>query len=167
MGKHSASESPGFWRAVIIAIFRYLVVVLAIAAVGFGIYRFVFADVEPEESPDGLEETPTLGADFASPTPTPTPLMGQGEDVQILNGTSSEEKPTLVEQKLVDNGYEIVAREPAASPYDQTTVFYQPDSQQLGTTVASLLGATIVREATENLDPAIPVTVVVGEDYSG
>lgn len=165
MGKHSAPESPGFWRAVIIAFFRYLVVLLAIAAVGFGIYRFVFADVEPEQGPGGLEETPTLGADFTSPSPTA--LIGQGEDVQILNGTASEEQPTLVEQKLVANGYEIVAREPAASQYEQTTVFYQPDSQQLGTTVASLLGATVVREATENLNPDIPVTVVVGADYSG
>lgn len=163
MGKHSAPESPGFWRAVVIAGFRYFLIVLAIAAVGFGIYRFVFADEAPGEEPGDLDNSPAL----STPDPSPSPLIGAGEDVQILNGTASEEKPTLAVQKLVANGYEVVAQEQAASTYERTTVFFQPDSEELGQTIASLLRAEILREATENLDPAIPVTVAVGEDYSG
>lgn len=164
MGKHSAPESPGFWRAVVIAGFRYLLVVLAIAAVAFGVYRFVFAEDAPEEDLADLDGSPASSED---PSPSEPPVAGQGEGVQILNGTASEEKPSAVAQKLVANGFEIVAQEPAVSSYEKTTVFFQPDSEQLGQTIASLLRAEVLREATENLDPAIPVTVAVGEDYSG
>lgn len=164
MGKHSAPESPGFWRAVVIAGFRYLLVVLAIAAVAFGVYRFVFADDAPEEDLADLDGSPASNEDLSPSQPS---VVGQGEDVQILNGTTSEEKPSAVAQKLVANGFEIVAQEPAVSLYDKTTVFFQPGSEQLGQTIASLLRAEVLREATENLDPAIPVTVAVGEDYSG
>ncbi|MEX2588461.1 MAG: LytR C-terminal domain-containing protein [Actinomycetota bacterium] len=166
MGKHSAPESPGFWRAVVIAGFRYLLVVVAIAAVGFGIYRFVFADEAPggqPEAPGGAEGSPGV----STQEPSPSPVIGQGEAVQVLNGTVSDEKPTLVAQKLTASGYEIVAQEPAVSSYEKTTVFFQPGQEPLGNTIASLLKAEVLREATENLDPAIPVTVAVGEDYSG
>lgn len=164
MGKHSAPESPGFWRAVVIAGFRYLLVVLAIAAVAFGVYRFVFAADAPEEELADLDGSPASSED---PPPSEPAVVGQGEDVQILNGTASEEKPSAVAQKLVANGFEIVAQEPAVSSYEKTTVFFQPGSEQVGQTIASLLRAEVLREATENLDPAIPVTVAVGEDYSG
>lgn len=164
MGKHSAPESPGFWRAVFIAWFRYLLVVLAIAAVGFGVYRFVFADEAPEGGSSELEDVPALNE---TASPSPPQLLGMGEDVQVLNGTASEEKPTAAAQELVANGYEVVSQEPAASQYERTTVFFQPGNEELGSTIASLLRAEVLREATENLDPAIPVTVAVGEDYSG
>lgn len=164
MGKHSAPESPGFWRAVFIAWFRYLLVVLAIAAVAFGVYRFVFADEAPEGDSSELEGAPPLNE---TASPTPAQVVGNGEDVQVLNGTASEEKPAAAAQELVANGYEVVAQEPAASPYERTTVFFQPGNEELGSTIASLLRAEVLREATENLNPAIPVTVAVGEDYSG
>lgn len=165
MGKHSAPESPGFWRAVIIAGFRYLVVVLALAAIGFGIYRFVFADPEPTENAADLDG-PAASPEAAS-SPSPADVVGQGEEVQVLNGTAVAEKLTQAVQKLTSNGFVVVETGQAASMYQMTTVFYQQDQQPLAQNVASLLAAGVVEPATENLDPAIPVTVVVGDDYSG
>lgn len=179
MGKHSLPDSPGFWRAVTLAGFRYLVVLVLILAVGFGVYKLVFD--RPDETPVAEEtlsplptdpfipESPTP-TDTASPgaSPSPTATQAGSGRTQVLDGSSSQARLDSAERKLEEAGYDVVAKGNASSPYEKTTVFYHPGSQQMGEAVASLVGASLVQPVGDrNLDPAIPVTVVVGPDYAG
>ena len=176
MGKHSLPESPGFWRAVIIAGLRYLVVIALLAGVAFGIYKLAFDNSgETPETEDTLsplptdpfvEETPTDASPGASPTATAA-AQGTGK-TQVLDASNSTERLDAAERKLEEAGYDVVARGNASTPREKTTVFYHPGNQQMGEAVASLIGATLVQPVGDlNLDPAIPVTVIIGPDYAG
>lgn len=177
MGKHSAPESPGFWRAVIIAGLRYLVILVLLGAVAFGVYKLAFdndEDATADESLDALPTDPFLSPDptdlVESPTPSPDPAASPPATgrTQILDASNSTPRLDDAERKLEEAGYEVVARGNAATPRERTTVFYHPGSQQLAEAVASLLGASLVEPVgTLNLDPAIPVTVIIGPDYAG
>ena len=173
MGKHSAPESPGFWRAVFIAGLRYAVIVGLLAAVGFGIYKLAFDnnDAQPAAEEDlsplpvdpFIEETPTE----ASPSPTASPAPATGR-TQVLDASNSQARLDAAERKLEEAGYSVVAKGNAATPRETTTVFYHPGNQQLAEAVASLLGASMVSPVGDlNLDPSIPVTVIIGPDYAG
>jgi hypothetical protein len=179
MGKHSLPESPGFWRAVIIAGLRYLVVIALLGAVAFGIYKLAFnRDGDTPETEETLspptdafvEETPT---DDASPSPSPTPsasasvVQGTGR-VQVLDASNSAARLDAAEDKLEEAGYDVVAKGNARTPRERTTILYQPGNQQMGEAIASLLGASLVEPpGTNNVDPDIPVTVLIGPDYAG
>lgn len=180
MGKHSLPESPGFWRAVIIAGLRYLVVIALLGAVAFGIYKLAFDN--PDERPETEEtlspptdpfpeETPTDTSPSASPRPTASapasPVQGRG-NVQVLDASNSAARLDASERKLEEAGYDVVDKGNARTPVERTTVLYQPGSQQMGEAIASLLGASLVEPpGTRNVDPAIPVTVLVGPDFAG
>lgn len=176
MGKHSLPESPGFWRAVIIAGLRWFVVIALLGAVAFGIYKLAFdneADnpeteetISPPTDPF-LEETPAEASPSASPTPSPSPVQGSG-NVQVLDGSNSAARLDGAERKLEEAGYDVVAKANARNPVERTTILYQPGNQQMGEAIASLLGASLVEPpGTRNVDPAIPVTVIVGPDFAG
>lgn len=177
MGKHSLPESPGFWRAVIIAGLRYLVVIALLGAVAFGIYKLAFDN--PDDSPETeetlspptdpfLEGTPT-GSPGASPTrsASASPVQGTGR-VEILDASNSAARLDASERELEEAGYDVVSKGTARNPVERTTVLYQPGNQQMGEAVASLLGAGLVEPpGNRNVDPAIPVTVLIGPDYAG
>ncbi len=177
MGKHSAPESPGFWRAVVIAGLRYLVFAALIAAVVFGVYKLAFdnSDTNPTAEEDLsvvpedpiLEETPTATASpTASASPT-APAAGTGK-AQVLDASNSQARLDAAARKLEAAGYTVVSRGNASTPREKTTVFYQPGNQQMGEAVASLLGASLVSPVGDlKLDPSIPVTVIIGPDYAG
>jgi hypothetical protein len=177
MGKHSLPDSPGFWRAVFLAGLRYLVVLVLVLAVGFGVYKLVFD--RGDDTPETEETLSPLATDpFVSPTPTespspdaspsPSPPPAGSSRTQVLDGSNSQARLDSAERKLEAAGYDVVAKGNASSPYEKTTVFYHPGAQQTGEAVASLVGATLVQPVGDrNLDPAIPVTVVVGPDYAG
>lgn len=176
MGKHSLPESPGFWRAVIIAGLRYLVVIALLAGVAFGIYKLAFDNsgdspetedtLSPLPTDPFVEETTTDASPGASPTST-APAQGTGK-TQVLDASNSTERLDAAERKLEEAGYDVVARGNASTPREKTTVFYHPGNQQMGEAVASLVGATLVQPVGDlNLDPAIPVTVIIGPDYAG
>lgn len=177
MGKHSLPESPGFWRAVILAGLRYLVVVVLVVAVGAGIYRLAFNGDESDPSTDEElsplpvdplpEELPSVPpTDEVSPTPT-DPAQATGR-TQVLDGSGSQARLDAAELKLQEAGYEVAFKGNAASTYERTIVVYHPGNQQMGEAVASLLGAGLVEPmGTRNLDPAIPVAVLLGPDFAG
>jgi hypothetical protein len=177
MGKHSLPDSPGFWRAVFLAGLRYLVVLALLAAVGFGVYKLAFESEGDPAAEETLSPLPTDPFLSESPTPTESPSVeaspspsapAEGTRTQVLDGSNSQARLDAAERKLEEAGYDVVAKGNASSPYDQTTVFYHPGAQQTGEAVASLVGASLVQPVGDrNLDPAIPVTVVVGPDYAG
>lgn len=173
MGKHSAPESPGFWRAVMIAGLRYLVIVALIAAVGFGIYKLAFdrdngepaaeEELSPLPADPFREESPDAGA-----SPSPSVAATATGKAQVLDASNSRARLDAAERKLEQAGYDVVAKGNAANPRDKTTVVYHPGNQQMGEAVASLLGVGLVQPVGEmNLDPAIPVTVIIGPDFAG
>jgi ABC-type transport system substrate-binding protein len=176
MGKHSLPESPGFWRAVIIAGLRYLVVIALLGAVGFGIYKLAFdnegdgPETEEALSPPTetfLEETPTGASPSPTASPSPSPIQGTGR-VQVLDASNSAQRLDAAERKLEEAGYDVIAKGNAKNPKERTTILYQPGNQQMGEAIASLLGASLVEPpGTHNVDPAIPVTVLIGPDYAG
>jgi hypothetical protein len=176
MGKHSLPDSPGFWRAVFLAGLRYLVVLALLAAVGFGVYKLAFDREEPAATEETLSPLPTDPFLPESPTPTESPSPASpspsspaaGTKAQVLDGSNSQPRLDAAERKLEEAGYDVVAKGNASSPYEKTTVFYHPGAQQTAEAVASLVGASLVQPVGDrNLDPAIPVTVVVGPDYAG
>ena len=179
MGKHSAPESPGFWRAAIIAGMRYLLIVALLGAVAFGVYKLAFdrgqtnATAEEDDSAlptdPFLEETPT-GNTSPSPTSTPSPTAsarGAGR-TQVLDASNSPGRLNAAERKLREAGYEVAFKGNAATPREKTTVFYHPGNQEMAEAVGDLLGATLVQPVGAlNLDRTIPVTVIIGPDYAG
>ncbi|MGQ0679600.1 MAG: LytR C-terminal domain-containing protein [Actinomycetota bacterium] len=76
MGKHSAPDSPGFWRAAAIAGFKYLAVAAVLAGLGFGAYSLLRADDSA---------TPV-----ADPVPTDDPFGGVSPDPDLELGTIPE-----------------------------------------------------------------------------
>jgi LytR cell envelope-related transcriptional attenuator len=78
MGKHSLPESPGFWRSVFIAGFKYMVVAAVLAGLGFGIWKLVGNNNEPA-APDAAESLAPLPTDpdlDFSPVPEDTGAEG-------------------------------------------------------------------------------------------
>jgi hypothetical protein len=159
---------------VVIAGLRYLVVVALLAGVAFGIYKLAFdkeADSpEAEETLSPLPTDPFLESPEPSPSASasPTPVAQGTGKTQVLDASNSGARLDAAERKLEEAGYEVVAKGDASTPREKTTVFYQPGNQQLGEAIASLLGATLVQPVGDlRLDPAIPVTVIIGPDYAG
>lgn len=163
----------------IIAGLRYLVMIVLLGAVAFGVYRLAFdsEDQEPaaDETLDALATDPFLTPEptdtelttTPSPDPNASPAQATGK-AQVLDASNSAARLDAAERKLVEAGYEVVAKGNAATPRERTTVFYQPGNQQMGEAVASLLGASLVEPVGDlNLDQAIPVTVIIGPDFAG
>ncbi len=193
MGKHSLPESPGFWRSVVIAVSKYLILAAILAGLGFGIYTLVSNDgaeePEPAESLPPLptaepdldfspvpEETPPTPGDTEvglTPTPTPSPTTtasppaAGGRRMQVLDGAGSGIRAARAVQQLQGAGYEVVATGATSRPYEKTTVFYQPGNEQTARDAARVVGAADVLVAPENLDKTIPLAVVIGADYPG
>lgn len=144
-----------------------------IAAVG--VYQLV--STEAPEKPPAAAPSPTPSPEPSeSPIPSPTPppaaspsptVQAEGEGrLQVLNGSGTAGLGNKVADKLRQEGYEIVSTGNSVRRYDQTTVFYQPGSEALAREVARFLGTTKIEPAPDNLDKEIPVTVVVGADYT-
>lgn len=179
MGKHSLPESPGFWRAVIIAGFRYLLILALVGALGFGLYKLVVdrsSSAPPPSQGASLPASPPQATPSPSGASVPTPAALQASSasaaegsgrVQVLDGAASATRAAQAEQKLKQAGYEVTAVGKTSRPYEKTTVFYQPGFQQMAEAIGSLMGATAITAALDNLDKSIPVSVVVGADFTG
>jgi hypothetical protein len=157
---------------------------LVIAAVVLGV--FVLTRAFPEDGTEAQTQTP--GSATPSPTdavssppatvaPTTSPGQTQspaapvnldGATVQVLNGTNEDGLAAATAQNLEQLGVEILGVGNAARTYPITTLFYRPsDSQALAEALAQAQfpGAKL-EPATNNLEPDVQVTVVLGEDYA-
>ena len=193
MGKHSLPESPGFWRSVVIAVSKYVILAALLAGVGFGIYTLVSNNSQeqvPEEPVESLPPLPTDEPDLdfspvpeetalispgATPTPTPSPTANPtasppavgARRMQVLDGAGSGMRAARAVQQLEGAGYEVAATGATSRPYDKTTVFYQPGYEQQARDAAGVIGAADVLVAPANLEKSIPLAVVIGADYAG
>lgn len=142
-----------------------------------GVYQLV-STKEPEKPPVAASSPTPSAAPTESPSPIPSPspspvaspsptVQAEGEGrLQVLNGSGTPGLGNKVADKLRQEGYEIVSTGNSVRRYEQTTVFYQPGSEALAREVSRFLGTTKIEPAPDNLDKKIPVTVVVGADYS-
>lgn len=130
----------------------------------------------PEPDPEPDDQSPEDGAEDGSTEAEPDPEPDGGEDqplriepdtvsVQVLDGYQQDggSAADAVAAQLADEGYRIVARNPALR-YDVTAVLWTAGNEEAGKQIARDIGAAEVREQPGNLSTAVMVHVVVGAD---
>lgn len=130
----------------------------------------------PEPDPEPDDPSPEDGAEDGSTEAEPDPEPDGGEDqplriepdtvsVQVLDGYQQDggSAADAVAAQLADEGYRIVARNPALR-YDVTAVLWTAGNEEAGKQIARDIGAAEVREQPGNLSTAVMVHVVVGAD---
>lgn len=163
MGRHSLEDERAFFRSVLLFVLKWVTLALLPLLAASGFIRWVLQADEERKGPPTVTASP---APSPSPGPSPSPATGQLRGrIQVLNGSSAEGAGNRAADRFRSAGYEVVAVEKAARPYERTTVFYQPGSEQVAREIAAVVGAEIVEPAPANLDKTIPVTVVLGEDF--
>ncbi|HEV8571637.1 MAG TPA: LytR C-terminal domain-containing protein [Actinomycetota bacterium] len=116
----------------------------------------------PEETTPPTEET-------TPPPEQPSPPV-QGVRLAVLNGTTETGLAASTAQKLKKLGYRVDDEDigdAQAKPYEVTTLFYRNDSRLAARHLRDTVfeGAKLER-ATDQLDPDIQITVVVGLDWA-
>jgi LytR cell envelope-related transcriptional attenuator len=180
-GRHEPGSRSGFYISVTTAVLRAGLVIVAVV---LGV--FALTKAFPEDGTEVQTQTPgsttPSPADAASSPPAtvaPTPSPGQvqspaapvnldGVTVQVLNGTNEDGLAATTAQNLEQLGVKILGVGNAARTYPITTLFFRPsDSQPIAEALAQAQfpGAKL-EPATNNLEPDVQVTVVLGEDYA-
>jgi hypothetical protein len=86
--------------------------------------------------------------------------------VQVLNAAGEDgTRARVAEGQLRDDGYRIVATNPAVRTYERTTVFYTPGAEGKAQQIADEYGYAVVEEKPGNLSANVDVHVVVGQDH--
>ncbi|MGH2720131.1 MAG: LytR C-terminal domain-containing protein [Actinomycetota bacterium] len=114
--------------------------------------------------PDAAAVAPAAGAG-ASPSATPTATT-TAVALQVLNGTDVKGLAGRAAEKLRSQGYEVRAVSNAVNKYDKTFVYYQPGFQRNASEVVAVLGTGTARAAPDVVTKDVPLTVVVGKDYT-
>jgi len=177
-GSHEPESRSGFYFSVTTAVLR---AGLVIAAVVLGV--FVLTKAFPEEGTDARTQIPVTSSPSPDVTSSPTtvsptspgqaqspaaPVSLEGVTVQVLNGTNEDGLAASTAQNLEQLGVKISGVGNAARTYPITTLFFRPsDSQPIAEALATaeFPGAKL-EPATNNLEPDVQVTVVLGEDYA-
>jgi hypothetical protein len=112
-------------------------------------------DADDDAGDDGDEDT-----EDETPRIDPATIS-----VQVLDGYQADGGAAAdqVAQQLDDEGYDIIARNPALR-YDVTTVLWTAGFEDEGRQVAADIGAAEAREQPGTLSDAVAVHVVVGAD---
>lgn len=178
-GSHEPESRSGFYFSVTTAVLR---AGLVIAAVVLGV--FVLTKAFPEEGTDAQTQIPVTSSPSPGVTSSPTtvspttspgqaqspaaPVSLEGVTVQVLNGTNEDGLAASTAQNLEQLGVKISGVGNAARTYPITTLFFRPsDSQPIAEALATaeFPGAKL-EPATNNLEPDVQVTVVLGDDYA-
>lgn len=126
--------------------------------------RPVAPAVAESESPVILSSPPVATTTQAAPSPSPSPV--EKAQVQVLNGTATVGLAQRARERLEQAGFEVLSVGNARTRYDKTTVFFKPGFESIAREIARVIGATVVQPAPENLQRDIPITAVVGADFS-
>lgn len=165
-GKHSVEESGAFFRSLLFTGLKWVSLAGFAGLLIFGGWKLL-GNGQNEKSQDD----PRIGSasdgegssePSSSPSPPPEPLK-----IQVLSAIDDFEAMEQAKAKLVEAKYEIVTTGKAASNYEKTTVFFQPGAEEKAKAAAQVLQATVTQPAPENLDKTIPITAVIGADFSG
>jgi hypothetical protein len=180
-GRHESGSRSGFYISVTTAVLR---AALVIAAVVLGVFVLTKAfpeggteaqpqgPVAPTSSPTGVTTSPPATAAPTTPpgqTQSPAaPVDLNNVTVQVLNGTNEDGLAAGTAQDLEQLGVKILGVGNAARTYPVTTLFFRPsDSQPIAQALAQAKfpGAKL-EPATNNLEPDVQVTVVLGTDFA-
>jgi LytR cell envelope-related transcriptional attenuator len=176
-GRHEPGSRSSLYISVTTAVLR---AGLVVAAVVLGVFVLTRAFPEdgteaqtPATSPTEQQTTiPPVGTPTTSPgatqPPASPPVSLEGVTVQVLNGTNEDGLAAGTAQDLEGLGVKILGVGNAARTYPITTLFFRPsDSQPIAEALAQAKfpGAKL-EPATNNLEPDVQVTVVVGQDYA-
>lgn len=176
-GRHEPGSRSSLYISVTTAVLR---AGLVVAAVVLGV--FVLTRAFPEDGTEAQTPTtipteqqtsiPPVGTPTTSPGATQPPASPavslEGVTVQVLNGTNEDGLAAGTAQDLEQLGVKILGVGNAARTYPITTLFFRPsDSQPIAEALAQAKfpGAKL-EPATNNLEPDVQVTVVVGDDYA-
>jgi hypothetical protein len=177
-GSHEPESRSGFYFSVTTAVLR---AALVVAAVVLGVFVLTRAFPEgPEAQPQapGPAPSPTVATSPPAtvvPTSSPgqaqspaAPVSFEGVTIQVLNGTNEDGLAAATAQNLEQLGVDILGVGNAARTYPVTTLFYRPsDSQPIAQALAEAeFSGAKLEPATNNLEPDVQVTVVLGEDYA-
>jgi hypothetical protein len=180
-GRHEPGSRSSLYISVATAVLR---AALVVGAVVLGV--FVLTKAFPEGgtearvgAPPAATTSPTAPVTVAPPATVPpttpgesppatTPVSLEGVTVQVLNGTNEDGLAAGTAQDLEQLGVEIISVGNAARTYPITTLFFRPsDSEPIAQALAETQfpGAKL-EPATNNLEPDVQVTVVLGEDFA-
>lgn len=172
MGKHSQGGGGAFWRSIALTGIKWVVIASLPILAAFGAFYFVRqgdsdrAD-RPRPKPSASPSVSPSVSPIPSTTPSPSPSASitlQGK-VQVLDGASDPQYAIDVKTRLSAAGVDVFGPANAARRFPETIVFYHPGAEEAARAVAEFFGIDKVEPAPKSLDPAIPVTVVAGEDY--
>jgi hypothetical protein len=176
-GKHEPPSKATFYVSLATGALRAALVATALV-VGLFVLSRAFPQAEAP-TPQSTGSAPTTPPEETTPPPdeettTPPPQQTspdvEGVRLAVLNGTSETGLASSTAQQLEQLGYRVDEEDigdAAAKPYEVTTLFYRNDSRlearHLRDTVFE--GARLER-ATDQLDPGVRITVVVGLDWA-
>jgi hypothetical protein len=174
-GKHEPPSRATFYVSLATGALRAALVAAALVVGVFVLSRaFPAAEAPTPQSTGGAPTTPpeetTPPPEETTPPPEqPSPDV-RGVRLAVLNGTTETGLASSTAQRLKQLGYRVDEEhigDAQAKPYEVTTLFYRNDSRlearHLRNTVFK--GAQLER-ATDQLDPDVQITVVVGLDWA-
>jgi hypothetical protein len=173
-GKHEPPTRTTFYVSLATATLRAALVATALV-VGLFVLSRAFPQAEaPTPQTTGAattptEETTTPPEDATPPPEQPSPDV-EGVRLAVLNGTTETGLASSTAQELKKLGYRVDNEDigdAAAKPYEVTTLFYRNDSRLEARNLRDTVfeGAKLER-ATDQLDPDVRITVVVGLDWA-
>lgn len=181
MGRHSLPDQKIFWKTLVLFLVKWTIFVSFPVLGAWGAWRLVQSPEDPVPGAVVVRPSP-LASPSAAPTPSPSPEPASSPAppapapaptinrptirLQVLNGSPTTGLALRAADTLREAGYRVVAVHPAARGYELTTVFFQPGQEEVALDVATLLGTTNAQPAPPTVDAAIPVTVVVGADFT-
>jgi hypothetical protein len=175
-GKHEPPSTTTFYVSLATATLRAALVVGALVVGLFVLSRAFPQEQTPTPQATGgapttppTETTPPTDEGTTPPPNQPSPDV-QGVRLAVLNGTTETGLAASTAERLKDLGYRVDEDDigdAAAKPYEVTTLFFRNDSRlearHLRDTVFK--GAKLER-ATDQLNPDVRITVVVGVDWA-
>ncbi|HLF70103.1 MAG TPA: LytR C-terminal domain-containing protein [Actinomycetota bacterium] len=170
MGKHSAPQRARFYRSLAAYVARWLAVLALLGGVAYGLIRLLPREVPSLSASRGPSASPSPVPSIEPGEPgvvdsgSPSPSESAGT-VQVLDGAGKLANVDAAIATLNRLGYRVLGPEATSRHYATTTVFYQPDERQLADAVAEAFHGAQVVAAPSSLDPSIPVTLVIGDDF--
>ena len=94
----------------------------------------------------------------------PIPAPGEGNTIEVLNGTDRRGLARGGTRRLRAAGFDVVFFGNARTPTDTTLILVGTDADELGERLRQVLGAGVVRQQLDTLR-RVAATVVLGTDY--
>ena len=144
----SRKRSLSLWYLVILVVFSFVFVF------GGSYAKLKYFDNTPSSSPSPIQST------------TATAPKTQGNlSIKILNSTGRFEEATKVKDILTNKGFKVAATETAVNTYDQTIVYYTPNSssaEKYALEIADLLKSYNAKTQKFSQSSSYDIAIIIG-----